>query len=280
MHHLFAMQSARTPDRVAATFGDESLTYRELDRRANQLANHLRSRIPFPVARVGILVERSLDMLVSLLGVLKAGFAYVPLDRHHPSARLRHILDDARLAAILVSDKSDATSVPSDVVCIDIEHDRSSIAQAPVTAPPIVFDPEQTAYIIYTSGSTGLPKGVEVRHRSLTNFLISMVDRPGLKEGDVLLAVTTISFDIAALELFLPLCVGGHVVIASRAEVTDGYALLSRLNTSAVTVMQATPTGWQLLLEAGFRSCTRHENALRWRSAVARPGRPAAARRW
>jgi len=254
VHHLFAMQSARTPDRVAATFGDESLTYRELDRRANQLANHLRSRIPFPVARVGILVERSLDMLVSLLGVLKAGFAYVPLDRHHPSARLRHILDDARLAAILVSDKSDATSVPSDVVYIDIEHDRSSIAQAPVTAPPIVFDPEQTAYIIYTSGSTGLPKGVEVRHRSLTNFLISMVDRPGLKEGDVLLAVTTISFDIAALELFLPLCVGGHVVIASRAEVTDGYALLSRLNNSAVTVMQATPTGWQLLLEAGFRS--------------------------
>ncbi len=254
VHHLLAMQVARTPDRVAATFGDESLTYRELDSRANQLANHLRSQVSVPHARVGILVERSLDMLVALLGVLKAGFAYVPLDPQHPTARLRHILGDANVAAIVTSAAPDAALVSAETVVIQFDRDRQAIAQAPDTSPAGAFDADQTAYIIYTSGSTGLPKGVDVTHRSVTNFLTSMARQPGLQERDILLAVTTVSFDIAALELYLPLCVGARVAIASRAETMDGYELLSRLNTSGATVMQATPTGWQLLLEAGFRS--------------------------
>jgi amino acid adenylation domain-containing protein len=254
VHQLLEAQLAARPGAVAAQFGEASLSYEALDQRANQLAHHLRARIDGDGGLVGVAVERSLDMLVALLAVLKAGCAYVPLDSGHPPARLRHILGEAKVAA-LISDRSQHRALVSEgtpVVLLD--EDREAIAALSTAVPRANIGPEQLAYVIFTSGSTGLPKGVEVTHRSVVNLLTAMVRVPGFTASDAMLAVTTISFDIAALELFAPLAAGGRVVIAAREEVSDGFKLLQRLESSAANTLQATPASWRLLLEAGFRS--------------------------
>jgi amino acid adenylation domain-containing protein len=230
------------------------VTYRELDARANRLAHHLLAETKGSTGRVGILVERSLDMLVALLATLKAGCSYVPLDPHHPQGRLRHILAGAEVSALVTDGMADASLVPAGTPLIDLGRDRPAIDAAPATAPASSRSSDQIAYVIYTSGSTGAPKGVEIPHRAVVNLLSSMARKPGMGAGDTLLAVTTISFDIAGLELFLPLIVGGTVAIASRAETTDGDKLLARLRSAEATIMQATPASWRLLLEAGFEA--------------------------
>ncbi|HJS87296.1 MAG TPA: amino acid adenylation domain-containing protein, partial [Acetobacteraceae bacterium] len=250
-HELFADQAKRHPDAIAAECGSQSWTYRELDQRAEDIAARLLARVHAPDGRVGVLVERSLDMLAALLAVAKAGFAYVPLDPHHPPARLRGIIERSDLAALITDG---IAAVPDDCTVRQIDLSRPlypvPVRQAAESPRPA----NALAYVIYTSGSTGVPKGVEISHRALTNLLTSMAARPGLGASDALLAVTTIAFDIAALELFLPLTVGARVVIASQDEVADGFALLAKLQARGITVMQATPATWLLLLEAGFRS--------------------------
>ena len=249
-HDLFAEQARRRPEAIAAECGETRWTYRELDRRADEVAAFLRARFPEAGARIGVLMERSLDLLAALLAVAKAGFAYVPLDPHQPPARLLRIIEQSDLAALLTDG---AAPVPDCTVCsIDLSRRLYPVAVGAASAVP--RPPNPLAYVIYTSGSTGLPKGVEVGHRALTNLLLSMASRPGLHEGDALLALTTVAFDIAALELFLPLVVGARVVIARRDELIDGFALLSRMMARGITMIQATPSMWLLLLEAGFRS--------------------------
>ena len=252
MHELFAAQARATPDRVAVQFEDGQLTYRELDERSNRLAHHLVALGVGPDILVGICVERSLDMLVGLLGILKAGGAYVPIDPAYPAERQEYMLTNSQ-APVVVTEERLVDGLPigdAKVVCLD--RDRDDVSAHPAHAPVLSSDPEQLAYVIYTSGSTGQPKGVQIPHRALVNFLVTMGETPGLNDDDVLVAVTTLSFDIAGLELYLPLVNGARVVVASAQTAGDPRALASLLESSAATIMQATPTTWRMLLDSGW----------------------------
>jgi amino acid adenylation domain-containing protein len=250
LHELIDERASEWGEKIAVRCADRSMTYSELRSRSNQLAHELHARGVKPGALVAVCVERTLDTIVSLLAVMKAGCAYVPLDPAHPEERLRTIAADAGVAVILVDDGTRASLVAPGTLVIDLQRDDLQIARRPKTAPVVTTNADDLAYVISTSGSTGKPKGVEITHRSVVNFLSSMREKPGFSSDGVLLAVTTIAFDIAGLELFLPLICAGTVIIASVADTTDGFALL-RLSADA-TVMQATPAMWRLLLEAGF----------------------------
>ena len=256
LHDLITAQAARTPDAIAVEFEASSLTYRELDRRSDLLSRYLRTLGVGPDVVVGVYLERSLDMVVGLLGILKAGFAYLPLDPAFPSDRLAYMVSDAK-APILLTQATLVASLPlhhARVVVLDTGWDQiCACASADAGGPPEhPAGPSSLAYMIYTSGSTGKPKGVQIPHRAIVNFLTSMSREPGFAPGGKLLAVTTLSFDIAALELYLPLIVGGTVVLASRELAADGPALVAKLSSASVTMMQATPATWRMLLEAGF----------------------------
>jgi amino acid adenylation domain-containing protein len=253
VHSLFQARVAISPDAIAATCGDTSWTYRALNDRADFLAAHLAARVPAGECRVGVLMERSLDMLAALLAVSKVGHAYVPLHPHHPPARLKAIMRQAGIAALFTDAASMPLDAPATVILVGPDMPEASPAQAASAIPA----GDRTAYVIFTSGSTGAPKGVEVGQKALVNLLLSMARVPGFNSEDVLLATTTIAFDIAALELFLPLVTGGHVVIAEHAVAADGFVLRALLERSGATVMQATPSGWSILLDAGFRGSPR-----------------------
>ena len=253
VHELFEQQAARTPEAVAVVFGDERLSYGELNARANRLAHYLRRLGVSPGSLVGICVERSLEMLVGVLGVMKAGGAYVPLDPSYPKARLAFMLDDAKVLALLTHESlaGDLPEHEAQVVCLDTDWQTIECESGENLLAGSHAD--SAVYVIYTSGSTGQPKGVKVPHRAVVNFLSSMRNDPGLSNEDVLLAVTTLSFDIAGLELYLPLIVGARLIVASHEETTDGALLLKKINQQGVTAMQATPATWQLLIEAKWQ---------------------------
>jgi amino acid adenylation domain-containing protein len=252
VHQLFEQQAARTPNAVAVVFEHESLTYRELNLKADRLARHLQSLGVRPGTVVGICVERSLEMVVALLAVLKAGGGYLPLDPAYPAERLAYMVEDSR-AALLLTQKSLVDLLDS-VIVRHVLLDEPLPNVDPGQASPGTSDvqPGNVAYVIYTSGSTGKPKGVVIPHGAVVNFLISMAREPGLTCDDVLVAVTTLSFDIAVLELLLPLTVGARIVIANRDQTVDGQALDFLLERNDATIMQATPVTWRLLLEAGW----------------------------
>jgi amino acid adenylation domain-containing protein len=250
---LFAAQAARSPNAIAVTDDSTSLTYAELDRRANQLAHYLQALGVGPDVLVGVCLDRSVEMLVGLLGVLKAGGAYVPLDPAYPQQRLAHMLADAQVRVLLTQTHLLPQLPPHDAEEVLLDADWNTIQRESESAPPSRACAEHLAYTIYTSGSTGLPKGVEITHHGLVNFLTSFANEPGLDAKDTLLAVTTLSFDIAALEMFLPLVVGARVVIATRETAVDGRALGDLLNRSQASFMQATPATWRLLVEADWR---------------------------
>lgn len=252
VHALIEAQVAKTPDAVALVFQEQSLTYAELDRRANQLAHRLRSLGVGPRQLVGLCLGRSSELIVGLLGILKTGAAYVPLDPSFPHDRIAYMVEDAQLS-VLVTDQELVRALnlkASQLLCIDSE--AQAIAREPGTPLPVELQFDDRAYVIYTSGSTGKPKGVAVPHGAVVNFLCSMAHEPGLEAEDVLLAVTTLSFDIAVLELLLPFSVGARVILASRETTIDGAQLSAAIERHHVTVMQATPSTWRLLLGAGF----------------------------
>ena len=250
VHQLIEARCAEAPSRIAVEYEGQKLSYEELDRRSNQLAHLLEKKGVKADVRVGLCVERSADMLVALLGILKAGGAYVPLDPAYPADRIQYVLSDAN-AKVLVTESRLLQSLPklsAEVLCLDriaLERESSQSVQADVR-------PENLAYVIYTSGSTGKPKGVQLEHRSVVNFLCSMQKEPGLCATDILVAVTTLSFDIAGLEMYLPLISGARVVIASRETAYDARLLSQLLKRSGATVMQATPATWRLLFESGW----------------------------
>ena len=259
IHELFEAQVERSPDTTAVVFEDQQLTYQELNQRANQLAHHLRKLGVEPEVLVGICVERSLSMIVGVLGILKAGGAYVPLDPTYPQERLTFILKDASVPVLLTQGRL-IEAMPqhkAKVVCLDT--DWQTIAQESQENSVSEVTSNNLAYVIYTSGSTGKPKGVQIPHSALSNFLQSMRQTPGLSEQDTLLAVTTYSFDIAALELFLPITVGARLVVLSRETASDGIRLSAKLTDSNATVMQATPATWQLLLAASWQGQGNHQ---------------------
>ena len=254
LERLIEEQAARTPAAVAAMHEGQRLTYRELNERANQLAWHLREQGVGPDVLVGICVERSLEMVVGLLGILKAGGAYLPLDPEYPAERLRYMVEDSRPALLLSQERlqerlADMGAVR--VLCLD--RDWPAISERPITNLRFIGSEDDQAYTIYTSGSTGRPKGVVITHRSLVNFLRSMNDTLTVGPDDLLAAVTTLSFDIAGLELYLPLIVGARILLISRETARDGHELHETLVQHSVTMMQATPSTWSLLALDGWR---------------------------
>ena len=240
--------------RVAVRFEGRSLTYAELDARSDRIADALVARGVQAGARVGVCLDRHLDLLATMLAVLKAGAAYVPLDPAYPVDRLQFMVEDAALL-LVVSEGELAVplSLPGErLLLLDRDADEIAAARAAARAPdPVGRD--APAYVIYTSGSTGKPKGVVVPHGAVVNFLSSMAQEPGLTADDRLLAVTTTSFDISVLELFLPLSVGARVVLASRESAMDGQEIAQVLEREQVTVMQATPSTWYMLLDGDWR---------------------------
>jgi amino acid adenylation domain-containing protein len=256
IHQLFEAQAERVPDAVAVVFEDQKLTYRELNERANQLAHYLRKLGVKPEVLVGIYVERSLEMVVGLLAILKAGGAYLPLDPAYPPERLAFMLKDAAIP-ILLTQKRLLETLPENsahVACLDADWEAISSSTEPAAG---LQNSSNLAYVIYTSGSTGKPKGVQISHAAVVNFLISMRQQLGIADRDIWLAVTSLSFDIAALELFLPITTGSRVVVASRKVASDGQKLLEILNNSGATIMQATPASWKMLLAAGWQGSER-----------------------
>jgi amino acid adenylation domain-containing protein len=196
------------------------------------------------------MLRRSTDLPIALLAILQSGAAYVPLDQTHPPARRRAILADAGVR-LLLTDTDPGADCPDGVTILRL--DDLDLTTQPTTLPAPTATAEQPAYVIYTSGSTGTPKGVEIPHAALANLLASMALEPGCTETDRLLAVTTIAFDIAGLELFLPLTTGAELVIATSDQSRDGTALARLIADHRITLLQATPSLWRILLEAGFR---------------------------
>jgi amino acid adenylation domain-containing protein len=249
IHGLVSATVESSPDRVAVRMGVDILTYQELDDGANRLARHLHGLGVGPGALVGVSVERSVTMVVALLGIMKAGAAYLPLDPGFPTERLEFMVEDANVQVVLTSEAA-ALRFPGTTV-VDIVSDWPEIERQPATACGECGG--GLAYVIYTSGSTGTPKGVEIEHRNAVNFLLSMLGEPGLVASDVVLGLATLSFDISVLEVFLPLVVGAEVVIASREDAMDGERLAALIRNSAATVVQGTPTTFMLLFDAGWQ---------------------------
>ncbi|MGH3378982.1 MAG: amino acid adenylation domain-containing protein, partial [Actinoallomurus sp.] len=230
---LFTRQALATPGAPAVVSAAATLTYAELEARTNQVAHHLRALGVGPGTLVGVRLDRGADLLVAFLGVLKAGGAYVPLDPEHPERRVAFMLADA-----------DATLVVDAAVLAS--------ATGPVTPVTVTHTPGDLAYVIYTSGSTGTPKGVLIHHLGLSNFLSSVSRRPGLSAGDVVVGLTTVSFDPSVLELFLPLTVGAHVVLADAEQARDPLRMAALIASARPTVLQATPVTLRMLLDTGW----------------------------
>ena len=254
IHQLFETQAARTPDAVAVAFENTQFTYRKLNGRANQLAHYLVKLGVGPNVLVGICVERSLEMVVGLLGILKAGGAYVPVDPAFPADRIAFMLEDAEAPVFLTQERLVGRLPKHDAALVRLDSDWPKIATESTQNLTSRPQPDNLAYTMYTSGSTGEPKGVQIPHRAVVNFLTSMGKTPRMTAHDRLLAVTTLSFDIAGLEIYLPLTLGASVEIVSRSVYSDGHQLLAKLKKSGATVMQATPATWRMLLEAGWQS--------------------------
>ncbi|CRK56719.1 Siderophore biosynthesis non-ribosomal peptide synthetase modules @ Bacillibactin synthetase component F [Alloactinosynnema sp. L-07] len=248
---LFQERAAATPNAVAVVAGETAVTYRELDERANRLAHVLRREGARPGTIVALALPRASELVVALLAVLKTGAAYLPLDPEHPAARVDYMLGDARPALLVtVNGIGDALADPDRVPRLALDDPRTGalVDAQPATPPDVTFTGAMPVYVIYTSGSTGQPKGVVVTHRALVNFLDAMAENVPLDPSDRLLAVTTIAFDIAGLEIYLPLLSGAAVVVAPREAVPQPAAVLKLIGDAGVTVAQATPSLWQLLV--------------------------------
>ena len=270
IHKLFESQVARTPNAIAVIFGDRTLTYQELNAKANQLAQFLKGLGVESELLVGLCLDRSLDMIIAMLGILKAGGAYVPLDPAYPTERLAYMVRDARLSVIVTQQsiateqftKADQTELHQNITLVCLERDWKSIEQQDPANLDSAVNSTNLAYIIYTSGSTGKPKGVQIEHASVVNLLNAICSAgeqseiaifPEFRDRDTMLAVTTICFDVSVPEIYVPLIVGGRVVIASSKATKDPTLLIELLAKHEVTVMSATPATWRMLLDGGWK---------------------------
>jgi amino acid adenylation domain-containing protein len=252
LHHLLEATAAARPDATAVIDGNGKLTFRALEERANRLAHLLEERGVKAGSLVAVCLDRTSDMPAAIAAVLKTGAAYVPLDPTHPAERLRYTLEDAGVACIVTLVEFAPLLGDASVPVVLLDQVEAELLAKPATPPAVAVKPEDRAYVIYTSGSTGRPKGVEVEHRNVIAFLEAMRQTPGLTADDAWLAVTTLSFDIAGLEMWLPMMVGARIVIATKTEVLDGERLIALLEEQQITVLQATPATWRLLLGAGW----------------------------
>lgn len=251
---LIALNALTRTNSVAVSMGDQFFTYGELNKSANRLARHLRRKGIGLGNLVGICHDRSPQMVVALLAVIKSGAAYVPLDPAFPRERLELMAETAGLSAIITqSHLNDLISLKdSSVYILNLDTMQDELQRESSDAIHPIGTLKDPAYVLFTSGSTGTPKGVVIPHLALTNFLISMQREPGCTSDDVLLSVTTLSFDISGLEIFLPLIAGGRVELASKDEIVDGRKLVAKMEDCKPTIMQATPATWRMLIDSGW----------------------------
>jgi len=240
-------------DKVAIKFHQRSLTYRNIHENSNRLAKVLIDSGVKTGDVVAMALDRSPEMVISLLAILKSGAAYVPLDPEYPKDRIEFMLEDSS-AKILLTSKKYKGHFQSGSVELLIEDALQRSEGYSAKEPELIIDSEAIAYILYTSGSTGKPKGVQIRHYNLVNFLLSMQQTPGMNSTDKILAVTTISFDIAGLELYLPLICGAELILSNSETSKDGRLLLDLVKGENITFMQATPYTWRMMLEAGWEN--------------------------
>ncbi|MFD2942102.1 amino acid adenylation domain-containing protein [Flavobacterium notoginsengisoli] len=251
LHELFTKQAEAFPNSIALEHKNQKITYKELSKTINQTANYFLAQGLCPGQIVAVSMERDPNLIVSLFAILQCGAAYLPLDPKFPGERLEFMLEDSE-ASFLLTTKLLSASLPKNSRTILIEDVLHSLDQH-TTSPLSVSVPNKSvAYMMYTSGSTGKPKGVTVTHKNLVNFLYSMAIEPGISPEDRLLSITTISFDIAGLELFLPLLNGASVIFADYETTRDGQLLLNLLENKKISILQATPTTWQMLLDSGW----------------------------
>lgn len=250
MHEAFFLRAAAQPEWPVLTTGTGTISAGRLVARADAISSQLQRQGVLPGDVVGVCLERGAALLPALLGVLRCGAAYLPLDPALPVERIAYMLEDSR-ARVVIAEQATREALPPTglrIVMADM---------VPLLAPsdrflPHAPGPEDLAYLMYTSGSTGRPKGVRIPHGAVGNFLSAMHERPGIGEDDVLLAVTIYAFDISVLELFLPLAFGARVLVADRVAVADGEALQRLIDAGGVTMLQATPSTWRLLRAAGW----------------------------
>lgn len=243
--NLFRAQVAKSPDATAVVCGADSLTYREVDEISDRIAARLRAEGAGRGTVVAVCVNRSVGMLAVLLGVLKAGAAYTPIDPEYPAARIAYVVEDSG-ALLAFADEDLRDRLPAGMRVL-------TPADCPSSGEPLPGgEPHDPAYMLYTSGSTGRPKGVVIQNSALVNLLVGMGDLLTPGPGDVWLMLTSLSFDISALELYLPVINGGQTVIVDRATAIDGAAQLALIEKTGVTHIQATPAGWRVLIDAGF----------------------------
>ncbi|MEX2475928.1 amino acid adenylation domain-containing protein [Marinobacter sp.] len=249
----FQRQIERCPDKTACVAGEVQRSYTELDQHSNQLARFLAAQGVKSGEVVALLMERTLDLPATVIALWKLGAAYVPLDPAYPDERIKAILEVAQ-SRLLLTNTAYANIDGGDAVTVVVLDDHAEAIGQQQTGPVVSsLQPTQLAYIIFTSGSTGVPKGVEVSHGALHNFLMAVAREPGLNDDDRLLAITTLAFDISLLELFLPLTVGATLVIASQSQSGDPHQLKAMLEKEKITALQATPAAWRLLMNAGFK---------------------------
>ncbi|MBK0060073.1 amino acid adenylation domain-containing protein [Pseudomonas sp. S44] len=250
VHRQFEAMAQAQPQAIAAVYGTESISYAELNLRANRLAHGLIARGVGPDRLVGLCLDRGLEMLVALLAVLKAGGAYVPLDPDFPEERLDYMIQDSGIGLLLTQPHlAERRTLPQGVQQMLLAAESDALDALAAHDPQVAVADDHLAYVIYTSGSTGRPKGVMVPHRGLGNFLDSMAAAPGLQAQDRVLSLTTFSFDIFGLEIFLPLVRGARVVLVDRQAARDPEQLLEVVREQAVNVVQATPSTWRMLLD-------------------------------
>ena len=252
LHSEFSRQAQLTPNKTAVVFGETSLTYAEVESRSNQIARYLTGQGVSAGDLVGICVERSIDMLVNLYGIMKTGAGYVPLDPAYPVDRLQYMCDHSKLKLVVTEESllSQVATFGEQQIAIDtVQQEIEKLDSGEVENSAT---PEDICYVIYTSGSTGKPKGVQVPHGCVVNFLYSMQKTPGFATDESVLAVTTLSFDIAVLELYLPTISGGKVVLLDSEGQSDGVRLAEALIEHDITLMQATPATWRLMIQSGW----------------------------
>lgn len=267
LHRELERRADQNPDAPALVFGAESWTYGELAGSSAALAENLRERGVGPDVRVGVWMDRRPEVLITLLAVLRAGGAYLPLDPSFPEARLRFMIEDGldggRGLIVTRAERShEVAPLAPEAEIFTVPTDLRSSPVSRRTTPTPELPSDRLAYLLYTSGSTGRPKGVQISHTAAGSFLRAIQARIRLGPEDVLVAVTTLSFDISVLELFLPLSVGGRVALADRETAWDGHRLRDLLETSGATALQATPATWRLLWEAGWRGSSKLEKVL------------------
>jgi amino acid adenylation domain-containing protein len=243
--------SLKFADKAAVRYKNETLNYSQLTAISNQLAAYLIKNNIKTGDIIGLSAERSMEMLVCLLGILKAGAVYVPLDPEYPQERIEYMLEDSGAKILLVS-AAYSGKFASDAAEHVIEKVWDELDQYSGENIGLRIDGKDLAYILYTSGSTGKPKGVKIKHHNLINFLTGMQVEPGISAEDRLLAITTISFDIAGLELYLPLITGAELIICDIETARDGRLLLDTIAEKGITIMQATPSTWRMMIDSGW----------------------------